>query len=180
MIERIFLDLDGVVRDWVRGINEYYHIDVKEEEITKWNYLTEFVMDKLKISEYEFWENQNELFWTGLKFTSEAPELLSYLESIRIPVFLFSAPTLNNAGWSQNWIKNNLPQYFNTKQYLIGPVKWVCANPNSLLIDDAEKNIIPWTKAGGIGLLWPKPWNYAYGFESGMVYLKDLIEFHNN
>lgn len=131
------------------------------------------------MTEKAFWEAQDEQFWTGLKFTKDAPELLDYLYSLEIPLFLLTSPTLNNAGWSQKWIRNNLPGFFHDKRYLIGPTKWVCATPDSLLIDDAEKNIIPWNKAGGIGLLWPKPWNYMNGIEDGLAYLKALVEFHN-
>jgi hypothetical protein len=180
MIQRIYLDLDGVVRDWIGGINNLFGTDFKEEEITRWNYITDYMMNYFRMPEQHFWNYQDKEFWTTLKFTPEAEELLSYLESTKLQVFLFSSPTLNNAGWSQQWVRQNLPSYFNDKRYILGPTKWICANPASLLIDDAEKNIMPWIKAGGIGLLWPKPWNYAYGIEDGLVMLKELIDFHNN
>jgi hypothetical protein len=159
MINKIFLDLDGVVRDWIKGINRLFKTDLCHSEIVNWDYVTNRVMKERGISEKEFWESQDEDFWIGLEFTRDAKGIFDIIGEANIETCLLTAPTLTNAGYSQQWIKKNMPWYYNNKKYLMGPCKYMVAQPNALLIDDAEKNIDPWIKYGGIGFLWPQPWN---------------------
>ena len=159
MISKIFLDLDGVVRDWCGGINKKWGVKVNQEAIQRWDYLTEYVMKEKGISEKFFWDDQDEDFWTGLEFYPEAKQIITMLEQTDRPVYILNSPTLTNAGYSQKWIRNKMPAFFNEKRYLIGPCKYAVASPDALLIDDAEKNIDPWIEHGGVGFLYPRPWN---------------------
>jgi hypothetical protein len=163
MLKRIFLDLDGVVRDWVDGIKKLYEVDFSPEHVNDWGWLTSFVCSYHKISEQEFWEKQDEKFWLGLQFTEDAKRILSLVEQSQCKVCLLTSPTLNNAGWSQQWIRENMPTYFQEKRYLIGPAKYMCAHEDSLLIDDAEKNVNDWFDYGGLAFLYPAPWNASNG-----------------
>lgn len=42
-----------------------------------------------------------------------------------------------------------------------GASKAHLAEPGALLIDDCEAHVLDWRDAGGIGFLWPAPWNTA-------------------
>ena len=163
-IKRIFLDLDGVVRDWCEGARLKFEIDFPNEQVTCWNWVTRLVTSYNKITEREFWDSQDEDFWVGLQKTEDADRIISMCET-KCPgeVYILTSPTLNNAGWSQRWIRENMPSYFHAKKYLIGPPKYVCANPTSLLIDDKEDNINSWHDAGGVCFLYPQPWNRCSG-----------------
>ena len=176
VIKRIFLDLDGVVRDWCEGVRLKFGIDFPDEQVACWDWITRLVTSYNKITEKEFWEAQDEDFWVGLPVTSDADLILSLCEK-RCPgnVYILTAPTLNNAGWSQQWIRKNMPSYFHAKKYLIGSPKYVCANPAALLIDDKEDNINSWHDAGGLTFLYPCPWNCCSGLAHESV--RELEDF---
>jgi len=163
MIKKIFLDLDGIVRDWTRGIIKWYDIDCLAQDVKSWDFFEHFVSSTLKMSPKEFWEGQTATFWETLPFTQEAPMILDVMNHIQkagtVSVFLLTSPTLTNAGSTQTWIRKNMPKYFADKRYIIGPPKYACADESSILIDDAEKNVFPFAEWGGYGFLYPRPWN---------------------
>ena len=149
MIDRIFLDLDGVIRDWPRGINELFGTNISDDEIICWDYMPNRICAEQCISPSQFWDRQGRPFWTRLNFTKDAKEILDIVKGTKLPVYILTATTLNNAGWSQEWIKLHMPDFFHKKMYLIGLAKQACAISTALLIDDAEKNIDPWRCCGG-------------------------------
>ena len=68
-----------------------------------------------------------------------------------------------DTGWvvgKINWIDKNMPEY--SRRYLIGPAKQFCAGPDSILVDDSNKNIEDFAEAGGNVILVPRPWNSNY------------------
>lgn len=152
---KIFLDLDGVIVDWDRGVIEWFGLNATHDDITHWGSMYELS----GMTEHDFWEDlATPLFWENLMFTPIAFDLLKLL-TIWKPCLLTS-PAMKTAGWRQNWIQKNLPSYFHSKRYLIGPGKQYCASPDAILIDDYEENIKLFESWGGRGLLFPQPWNY--------------------
>jgi hypothetical protein len=174
-VNRIFLDLDGVVRDWVRAVAERFHVPelhTHPDMIISWDFVESYVCGKNGLTPKQFWEMQDETFWLTMHKTKEANQIIDLLLSTGIPVCLLTSPTLNNAGWSQKWMRENMPSFFYQKHYLIGPAKHFAATPDSLLVDDAEKNINMWVAWGGIGLLFPRPWNSGRQINDPMEYFK--------
>ena len=45
------------------------------------------------------------------------------------------------------------------RRYALTPQKHLLAGPNRILIDDNDRNIEAFRAAGGIGILFPQPWN---------------------
>lgn len=158
-VKRIFLDLDGVVRAWDDAVIKLYNLRMNQSEITHWGSIYERAQALYNMSLQEFWDGQGEDFWLNLEFTPEATDVLCLLEKTKKDIVLLTAPTMNNAGWGQQWIRKHMPSYFYKQKYIIGPCKYVCANSQSMLVDDAEKNIDPWIESGGVGFLFPRPWN---------------------
>lgn len=152
---KILLDLDGVVRDWCQGVREKFNMDFNPTYYGE----IEDILKRDGLSVSEFWEAQDRDFWLGLKMYPWANELIEFLESVSNNVCILTAPTLNNAGYNQEWIKINLPKFFNSKKYLIGPAKYYCADKYSILIDDKTENITQFIEYGGYGLLFPQYWN---------------------
>jgi hypothetical protein len=161
MITKIFLDLDGVIRDWVRGVIKWYDLDCMAQDVLTWSWFEKYVEHLM--TPKEFWEGQTSTFWETLPFTQEAPMILDVMNYIQksgnTSVFLLTSPTLSSAGATQSWIRKNMPKYFSDKRYIIGPPKYACASKNSILIDDAEHNVFPFAEWGGYGFLYPRPWN---------------------
>lgn len=60
----------------------------------------------------------------------------------------------------RDWMNANLPDWLCDKFVIVGDVcKDVAANSESLLIDDSDKNVEDFRKAGGQAILMPRPWN---------------------
>jgi hypothetical protein len=158
---QIFLDLDGVIRDFVAGAIKHFELKATYEDVIHYNWLYERVKKVYGLSKIGFWESLDRDFWLSLPLTDYALEMLALMLPYK-PTIL-TAPTLNSAGPTQAWIRKNLPDYFHDKRYLIGPAKASCAHKGALLIDDKGGNISSFIAAGGYGLLFPRPWNQLHG-----------------
>jgi hypothetical protein len=161
-IAQVFLDLDGVIRDWDAGVMAQYGITYRKTDVQSWNHIPEVICRAEGITEAEFWNRQDDAFWENLPFTSEAREILALMEEMEstgLNITLLTSPTMTSAGGNQKWIRKHLPEYFGPKHYLIGPDKAACAHPGALLIDDADKNHYAFLRAGGNSILIPRPYN---------------------
>ena len=100
----VFLDLDGVIRDFVQGVIEKFDLDITHEDVNNWNYFTK----DLKLP--NFWAELDYDFWLKLKFTKDAERILEIVKPYK-PILLTS-PTYDSAGATQQWIRSCLPEYF--------------------------------------------------------------------
>ena len=75
-------------------------------------------------------------------------------------VVLCTSPAYGCAGYRQNWIQKNLPDFFYSGDFILTPNKERCAHDDALLIDDSETNCLKFREAGGYAILYPQPWNY--------------------
>ena len=167
-INRIFLDLDGVIRDWDGGVYKWFRMEPRTP--TDWGHVCRTICKEYGISQHYFWEKQGPDFWAGLEMLPYSQQIISLLPIEK--TCLLTSPTLNNAGFSQKWIRTNLPEYFDKKQYLIGSAKHFCAAPDTLLIDDSDINVKKFKEEGGNTILFPQPWN------ENRVILEDIHRVH--
>lgn len=154
-INKIFLDLDGVLRDWCGGIFKLFKC--KPIEVTSWNAIVNYVCKEYGISKDYFWSMPSEYFWEELKPYSWMHDILDLLPTNK--TCILTSPTLNSAMGTQKWICKNLPSFFYGRQYLIGPAKHFCASKDALLIDDSGRNTGKFRETGGQSILFPQPWN---------------------
>lgn len=168
---RLFLDLDGVIVAFAEGVIKWYDLDCTPEDFKEWGAIFNFFTG----SETEFWQGLTDKFWVGLGFTKEAKRILTLVGPMK-PCILTS-PSHTSAGSKQQWIKENLPDYFKDGRYLIGPAKHFGAHAESLLIDDSEENIDKFIEAGGYAILVPRPWNRLRGKDVLAHLKKELKEW---
>jgi hypothetical protein len=133
---------------------------------TEWNEVEEMALKK-GLSPAQFWDGQDDEFWSTLPMYDYSKGFISKLESVvgKENICLLTSPTLTSAGGTQQWIRNCLPDYFDSKQYLIGPAKYMVAGPGKLLIDDNDGHFEEFVKHGGDAILFPQPWNQKRGLE---------------
>ena len=151
----IYLDLDGVIINWVKGIFNWFEIPYDPSKVTHWD------------SMYEITNTTKQGFWTKIKFSAFWENLDFYPDSRlfidRIKkygeVILLSSPAYGCAGYRQNWIEKNLPEFFNNGHYILTPSKWTCAHKNTILIDDSDENYQKFIQNGGNAIIYPQPWN---------------------
>ncbi len=109
-----------------------------------------------------FWSLIDRSVWRDAPESKEFKWLLSECEALvgRENVCILTTPTEDPeclAG-KLEWIHDHFPKWMH-KQYLIGWQKHLLARPGALLIDDSDKNVDAFQKAGGQTLLVPRPWN---------------------
>jgi len=152
--KKIFLDMDGVIVDFMRGAHEYHKLPYSSYPypVGEWMFTKHLLMD-----DHDFWSPLGYKFWAELPWMPDGHEIWRMIMDLD-PV-LCTAPTLHPgcAGGKMQWIKNNLPQMY--KRVIITAAKEMCAHPSALLIDDADHNVNKWRANGGVAILVPRIWN---------------------
>lgn len=168
--KRIFIDVDGVLCDWVGGVIKWFNLGIPKEILLHW----ETILDVLNMKEDELFSRiAYPYFWEELEPTFEGRRLAVALYSFK-PCIL-TAPARGTATWRQNWIKKHYKNYYYERRYLIGPAKDYCAHRNSYLIDDYERNVDCFNEAGGNGILYPQPWNRNRDIKDKIGYVMDSL-----
>lgn len=156
---RIFLDLDGVVTNWVKGATEALHLRIDDpkvrSQIKKGKRIEDFVGGTDNM--WRMIENYGEDWWVDLE---TFPWSMKLFEELRRRAGLFSiltSPSRNPicASGKMKWMKKHFGEDF--KDFLIGSVKHLCACPNSLLINDDRNNVLKFRQHGGYAFRWPDP-----------------------
>lgn len=136
---KIFLDLDGVMADFERGVREILKLDPK------------------KVSNEELFSTlakKGKDFFLKLPKTKDADRLWKFLQGNDIKI-LTGVPTTNREEAAKNkvsWVRRNLSK--NVKVITTSSrSKKKYAGPDNILIDDRKDNITEWKAAGGIGIL---------------------------
>jgi 5'(3')-deoxyribonucleotidase len=165
----IFVDMDGVLVDFMRGVHEFYNLpyDPYPYPLGEWDFVKHTGM-----SDPEFWCGLTATFWANLHWTQDGMRILKIIEDIfpRENICLLSSPTLesSSAAGKMEWIKRFLPEY--RRRIFIGTPKHLCASHRTCLVDDADHNINAFTKAGGFAVRVPRPWNGGHDAASGGAY----------
>ncbi len=162
----IILDQDGVVDDFVGGAckahgrpNPYFSGENTGvfEMIKAWG-----------ITKEQFWapiDAMGKAFWLGLEKTPEADAIVERALAVAGPgrVIFLTAPSDDPGcvpGKRERSERNypGIPVVFagaKDKHYLAGPGRY--------LFDDKDSNVVEFSKAGGIGVTVPRPWNKLHG-----------------
>lgn len=133
----IFIDVDGVMADFNRHLEDHHMIDAQGRP--RWDDLTHD-------------------WWASIPAIPGAAAFFARMTQLAETRFL-SAPTLSPACFSGKaaWVMSFLPHEGKRaiKRLIIasGVDKAVLAAPGRILIDDRAVNIDEWVAAGGIGIL---------------------------
>ena len=159
---KVYLDMDGVLVDFNRGVCKAFG---RDDPSTNW----------------KFWENWDGItsknisdicnidFWLNLNWT---PEGMSIEQIVRekfdrnsrtteaTDIYLLTTPMPNSYSYTGKalWVNKHIPIY--NKRLIVTPApKSLLAGPDTLLIDDKDENIEEFRVAGGEAILCPRPWN---------------------
>ena len=187
---KVFLDMDGVIADFVGGLHRALGIDYDKSRypypVTKYDIFEDVCarsngrvsMDNLYSScdSAEFWA---ELEWDpmGKEIAKVINEVFPHDYDERICIC--TSPMANPDAWKGKivWLNKNLPRIKHIA--IMTAPKCLLAKPGHVLIDDKDSNIEQFRKHGGAGFLVPQPWNSARE-EYGTNYLPKLKEFLEN
>ena len=187
MIKTIFLDMDGVMVDFLGGLHRSlgvpYDINDYPYEKGKWNMLTDIRgFDDIPATFEQCNDACTKSFWANLQWTSDGHDILRAVTykfaPTRIHLLTTCMPNPETKSGKIEWVERHLPMYLDRTIILgSGMLKGGYAKPDALLIDDCDKNIDEFITAGGRGLLVPRPWNRAH-FCADRTYqvVKDFLE----
>ncbi len=166
---KVYLDIDGVLCDWAAGAHQRMQrpLDYRHWPYRRgpagwyWHNEIDWSFDQVsQLCDYAFWEN--------LPWTEDGRAILEAILGLvdRDDVILLTTPMphLESTSGKIAWVKKHLPTF--TRRMLICPgMKYKTGLPlvpNSVLIDDRQRNIHDWKLAGGRAILVPRPWNDFY------------------
>jgi 5'(3')-deoxyribonucleotidase len=180
MTKEIYLDLDGVCVDFIRGAISAHGLDA-EQVLTDWaqNHRGEFLPYRVLDMEMDpFWNHLaslGEAFWIQLEPYPWFDELFRQLNDLGHVVFCTST-TRSPACVSGklHWLQNRFGVEF--QDYILTPHKDRLAHPNAYLIDDYDQNVDRFSERGGIGVLFPQIWNSNHALtHSAVEYVLDVV-----
>ncbi len=180
MINNILLDMDGVLADFftvaLRELNRKYPdraISIDEYRKNP----TFDIAEKFKISNTEFWTALNYIgFWSNLPLFNHAKNLFGALKEIA-PVTIASSPCSSNFNCVPEkliWLKRHFG--LTSSECLFGSRKYLMARPDTLLVDDYNKNTTEFQENGGKAILIPSNWNYNIEKIDIVEYVKREIQ----
>ena len=180
MIDRVLLDMDGVIVDFLGGAKAFHgkdykwhpHEPGKQTEQTSWN-----IEPIWGLTPQELWDPLDRPFWAGLDPHPWMPQIIALLEGhFGVDNICLLTSPIRTPGAIEgkiDWIRKHLPQY--RRQFLVGPAKQFCAGPRHVLVDDHDVNIKKFSDAGGHTFLFPAPWNGRFN-EHPVVALEEWLD----
>lgn len=145
--ERVYLDVDGVICDFVGGMCKKYGKDPRL--VREWDGL-------LTVCGITYDEMQKDVANNAF---IESLEVYPWEDYLWRDLERFDIATAVNTTGRRCWLVDNDYCEYSDTDNVFDPEKWKYAKPGYLLIDDNEENIKKWEEAGGIGVLFPAPWN---------------------
>ena len=161
MIETVYLDMDGVITDFVGEVNERMGIP-RDTIPSKWAWVEDFGFTLDQVNDWCTID-----FWANLGWMPDGRDILRLVTSTFKPeqIYLLTAPMSNPGSYTGKalWVQKHLPEY--SKRLIVTPApKSLFARPDTLLIDDKDGNVEGFINAGGNAILVPRSWNELHGW----------------
>jgi hypothetical protein len=172
----VFLDLDGVLVDFVKGACKLHGVEnpyLNPVNHGKYNMETLIHIDS-KI----FFDKMGHDFWANLEWLPDGREIieaiLKYVSPEQVTLLTSPIKTLGCTSGKMDWIEKNLPQW--KRSFLIGPNKHKIAGPGKLLIDDYDINVDKWS-VNGPAIQVPRVMNRLHDMHTLSYVKTKLAEF---
>lgn len=148
----IYLDVDGVLANWVEGIQLAAGINPSTWDTVGHGLLPTNQQEKIDAAMCV------KSFWVGLSRYPWADDLYTECKKHGEVVFCtqpFDSP--NCLAGKYEWLANHFGATMD--RIVLMRNKWRLANPRALLIDDNVENCNRFQWAGGHSIIFPQPWN---------------------
>lgn len=176
MIDRIFLDLDGVLADWTSSAIRACGREPDEVYAT-WPTGVYELPEALGISANAMWRAvhaRGEAFWASLEPFPWADDLWALCNRFA-PTTILTSPSDAPCSHSGKaiWLRRHFGPKF--RRYLIGSPKDQCASPGAVLIDDRPIGCDAFEAAGGEAVLFPQIWNPVGRVADPVAHVRDAL-----
>lgn len=164
-IEHVFIDMDGVMADWVGAVCDLFGRFQEDYVSRNWTPGEYSIEQILNISTERLWATINRQgidWWAHLEPLPWWRDLLAIVEAAEVETSILTAPgrcdhALTGKG---RWLNQHLPTY--RGRLHMTKEKHLLAGPDRLLIDDSDENCRRFIEAGGAAIVYPQPWNSAH------------------
>ncbi len=173
---KIYLDMDGVLADFVGGaVNAHGYLFMKNQlintrtgEEVNWEAGNYNINEVLGMSIKDFWTPLNEDgFWLRLGHYPWAEKLIAYAQNLVgiDNVWIASSPSLSARCAKEKimWMRQHFP-CIPIQNIIITRNKWIYSEEDSVLVDDSDEVLGKWQEQDGRGILFPQWWNSAYKY----------------
>jgi 5'(3')-deoxyribonucleotidase len=159
---RIYLDMDGVLTDFVSGAHNLFDRALMPNQEVQYDFWKSWGM-----STSEFWRgvhHNGPTFWRMLK---PYPWMRAVVELVKKydPEFRICSTPSKCAGsyvGKLQWLVDYLPELGQIGERVhLTPHKEDLARHNAVLIDDSFNNLLSFTHHGGQAVFFPQPWSRA-------------------
>lgn len=153
---KIFVDLDGVLADFVAGTNKAMSQVYGEDHIhdeDEYNRNSKY-RSKMWTGLRKYQDEHGGEFWHELPLMKDAKQLWNYVSQYPVEILTATGNPEYGAGEQKyRWVAQHIDPNVKVNLTRKSSEKAAMAAPNHILIDDKEKSIQPWIQAGGIGIL---------------------------
>lgn len=158
----VFLDMDGVLVDFAQGVASLFGIEKSAVDANGSE-----AYEAAGVPREEFWrriESAGRGWWETLPPYPWAQRLVSACEGVGDVYVATSPPTgsVSAASGKMAWLRDTLPKVYSGRRFFIGTHKYLLAGPGRVLVDDDVRKRDAFADAGGLAVLFPRPWNAAH------------------
>lgn len=149
----VILDMDGVLVNFTEGM-ENDHPNTRFDWTRRDGGLGYNELEML-IDDLDAW------FWESLNAYEYTREFLLECETLMgANVFLCTQPRESSESWGGKaaWVRNHYPMMIK-KLFMTINMRHYLAGKKVILVDDFQSNVDMFENWGGIGILFPQPWN---------------------
>ena len=152
---RVYIDMDGVLADFDRGVRELCHMEPQSQNGKRDTKIDDLMWDALrKVDHYydklELMPGAKEMFDLIYWKYGDQCEILTGVPRPERGIITAGEDKIA-------WTKRNLSEEVKINIVLRKEKLRFCKGPDSVLIDDRAKTIRDWKEAGGIGILHTSP-----------------------
>lgn len=161
---KCFIDLAGVLTDWAYAVCKHYDIPYSYSDfpftIGEWEWVTPYAASS-GLNREEFMAPFGYDFYATLPWTSDGKDILGcIMEQVGVNNLYILTTPIEVRGCMDGaleWVRREIPVL--KDRVVFTSLKGLLATKHSLLIDDKDENIFSFIKAGGGGIIVPRPWN---------------------
>lgn len=138
---KIFCDMDGVLVDFERGVEESYFENTGQR------------VSFHDLAKSEMWKTVNrggEGWWLNLPWYPGGQQLWNFIKRYNPTILTAPGRQKTCIPEKNQWVAQNMSPKL---KVICDQDKWKYATPYGILIDDFTKNTIPWEEHGGIAIL---------------------------
>lgn len=182
-IDVVYLDMDGVLCDFVGAAFQLagrkYSREAYYASGHGWG-----IWEALSMTEDELWRiiDNKHGFWEGIPPFPWMDEVCSLAFAICSTVRILTSPhaSVDCYAGKLRWWREHIEDRYNIPKPILCSEKHLLAAPGRLLLDDHDRNVQEFIKAGGEAVTMPQPWNcmrdeYAYPLAAVGMQLERLL-----